>query len=306
MVASDPARNSDELDVRVTVTNVLETGTITFSSLRPKTGVPLTASLTDPDGGITDLEWEWSRSAPDFEDDDRPMSATYTPVTAEITNTLTATATYRDNSLAADDADITLVQPHSATVVADTDNKAPRFPDQDTETDVRETDQGRMVAERTEAGLPTPSGISIGDPVTAEVDNTLTSDGTEVADVLTYTLGGTDAASFSIARDTGLLSTKAALDFEAKESYAVTVKATDPGNLSATVNVTIKVTDVNEFPELTGEAPAEYAENGTTLVTTFRATDPEGEDIVWTPDWHRQGRVHDCRWRAAVRKLARL
>ena len=33
---------------------------------------------------------------------------------------------------------------------------------------------------------------------------------------------------------------------------------------------------------LTGEAPAEYAENGTAAVTTFTATDPEGEDIVWT------------------------
>ena len=126
MVASDPARNSDELDVRVTVTNMPELGTITFSSLRPKTGVPLTASLTDSDGGVTDVEWAWSRSGTgtDFDEDDRPMSDTYTPVTADITNTLTATATYRDNSLAADDADITLVQPHSLTAVADTDNKA--------------------------------------------------------------------------------------------------------------------------------------------------------------------------------------
>ncbi len=276
VVVSDPARNSDEVDVQVTVTNVAETGSITFLSLRPKTGVPLTASVTDPDGGITDLEWAWSRSGTDFDEDDRPMSDTYTPVTADITTTLTATATYRDNSLAADDADITLEQAHSATAVADTDNKAPRFPDQDTETDGRQTDQERMVAENT------ASAIAIGDTVAAEVDNTMTSGGTEVPDVLTYTLGGTNAASFSIARDSGQLSTKAKLDYETKESYAVTVTATDPGNLSATVNVTIKVTNVNEDPELTGEAPAEYAENGTTPVTTFRATDPEGEDIVWT------------------------
>ena len=276
VVASDSARNSDELDVRVTVTNVLETGTITFSSLRPKAGIPLTASLTDPDGGVTDLEWAWSRSVADFDEDDRPMSATYTPVMADIDRTLTATATYRDNSLAADDADIPLAQPHSASVVADTDNKAPVFEDQDTETDGQQTDQERMVAENT------ASATTIGDAVDAEVDNTMTSGGTDVPDVLTYSLGGTDAASFSIARNTGQLSTKAALDYETKQSYSVTVTATDPGNLSATVNVTIKVTDVNEDPELTGEAPAEYAENGMTPVTTFRATDPEGEDIVWT------------------------
>ena len=112
VVVSDPARNSDELAVRVTVTNVEETGTITFSSLRPKAGIPLTASLTDPDGGVTDLEWAWSRSGTgtDFEDDDRPMSATYTPVAADIGTTLTATATYRDNSLAAGAADIPLLE----------------------------------------------------------------------------------------------------------------------------------------------------------------------------------------------------
>ena len=276
VVASDPARNSDEVAVRVTVTNVLETGTITFSSLRPKAGIPLTASLTDPDGGVTDLEWAWSRSAADFDEDDRPMSATYTPVMADIDRTLTATATYRDNSLAADAEPITLESAATTAVVADTDNKAPVFEDQDTETDGQQTDQERMVAENT------ASAITIGVAVDAEVDNTMTSDGTDVPDVLTYSLGGTDAASFSIARNTGQLSTKAALDYETKQSYSVTVTATDPGNLSATVNVTIKVTDVNEDPELTGDAPAEYAEKGTTPVATFRASDPEGEDIVWT------------------------
>ena len=31
-----------------------------------------------------------------------------------------------------------------------------------------------------------------------------------------------------------------------------------------------------------GEAPEEYAENGTSAVATFRATDPEGEPITLT------------------------
>ncbi len=273
VVVSDPAGNSDDVNVRVTVTNVAETGSITFSSLQPKTGVPLTATLTDPDGGITDLMWQWDNAGTDIED---ATSASYTPVADDIGDTLTVTATYRDGSLAAGDADITLGQAHSATVVADTDNKAPRFPDLDTEMEGRQTDQERLVAENT------ASATAIGGAVVAEVDNTMTSDGTEVADVLTYTLGGTDAASFSIARDTGQLSTRADLDYETKQSYAVTVTATDPGNLSATVNVTIKVTGVNEDPELTVEVPAEYAENGTSSVTTFSASDPEGEDIIWT------------------------
>ena len=279
VVAADPAQNSDELAVRVTVTNEAETGTITFSSLRPKFGIPLTATLDDPDGGVTDVMWQWNDGTDDIED---ATSATYTPVVGDIGETLSVTATYRDNSLAAGAAAITLPQAHPATVVADTDNKAPRFPDQDTEMEGRQTDQERTVAERTDARAPTPSGTAIGDPVAAEVDNTLTSAGTAVPDVLTYTLGGTDAASFDIDRATGQLSTKAPLDYETKQSYAVTVTATDPGGLSATVNVTIKVQDINEDPELTGEAPAEYEENGTTPVATFTASDPEGKDIVWT------------------------
>ena len=277
VVASDPGRNSDELDVRVTVTNVAETGTITFSSLRPKTGIALTASLTDPDGGVTDVEWQWNDGTDDIED---ATTDTYTPVVGDIGDTLSVTATYKDAESGSTERTVTLAIGNA--VVADTDNKAPVFPDQDTETDGRQTDQERTVAELTDVRAPTPAGTDIGDPVAAEVDNTKTSAGVDVPDVLTYTLGGTDAASFDIVRASGQLQTKAALDYETKKTYQVTVTATDPGNLSATVNVTIKVQNVNEDPVLTGEAPARYAENGTAAVTTFTATDPEGEDIVWT------------------------
>ena len=277
VVASDPAGNSDELDVRVTVTNVAEDGSISFSSLRPKTGIALTASLSDPDGGVTDVKWQWNDGTDDIED---ATTDTYTPVVGDIGDTLSVTATYKDAESGTTERTVT--QPIGNAVVADTDNKAPVFPDQDAETDGRQTDQERTVAELTDARVATPAGTDIGDPVAAETDNTKTSDGTDVADVLTYTLGGTDAASFDIVRASGQLQTKAALDYETKQSYSVTVTATDPGNLSATVNVTIKVMNVNEDPVLTGEAPAEYAENGTAAVTTFSATDPEGEDIVWT------------------------
>ena len=48
VVVSDPAGNSDEVDVRVTVTNVKELGTITFSTLQPKVGIALTADAERP------------------------------------------------------------------------------------------------------------------------------------------------------------------------------------------------------------------------------------------------------------------
>ena len=77
------------------------------------------------------------------------------------------------------------------------------------------------------------AGTNIGAPVAAE---------DTPGDTLTYTLGGTDAASFDIVAATGQLQTKAALDAATKSSYTVTVTATDTGDLSDTITVTITVT----------------------------------------------------------------
>ena len=151
-------------------------------------------------------------------------------------------------------------------VLADTRNKAPEFPDQDTEMDGRQTAQERMIAENTAAGE------IIGGLVAA----------TDEDMVLTYSLGGPDAASFDIVRNTGQLQTKAELDKEKKDTYTVTVTAADSLSESSTITVTIKVTNVDEMPDLEGEAPEKYAENGTGAVATFTARDPEGEPITWS------------------------
>ena len=63
------------------------------------------------------------------------------------------------------------------------------------------------------------AGTNIGDPVTATDQ--------DVNDTLTYTLGGTDAASFDVDSATGQIKTKAALDFETKETYTVTLTVSD-------------------------------------------------------------------------------
>ena len=90
----------------------------------------------------------------------------------------------------------------------------------------------RTIAENTAAN------VNIGTPIAAtDADN----------DTLTYTLSGTDAASFNIVRTSGQLRTRAALDYETKRSYTVTVTVSD-GNLSDTINVTINITDVDDTP----------------------------------------------------------
>ena len=77
------------------------------------------------------------------------------------------------------------------------------------------------------------AGTDIGDPVSAEDDP---------GDTLTYTLGGTDAASLDIISTTGQLQVKDALDAATKSSYTVTVTATDTAGATAEIEVTITVT----------------------------------------------------------------
>ncbi len=108
-------------------------------------------------------------------------------------------------------------------------NAAPMF--LDANGDVA-TSTYRMVAENTAAGT------SIGDPVAA-----IDSDRGDQETVV-YTLGGADAASFTIDSATGQLSTSAPLDFETKSEFMVTVTATDEDDASSMIYVTIMVTDV--------------------------------------------------------------
>ena len=65
VVATDAGVDSNnkmtaERAVVVTVTNVDEAGTVTLSSEQPKIGIPLTATLDDPDGVVADsVKWTW-------------------------------------------------------------------------------------------------------------------------------------------------------------------------------------------------------------------------------------------------------
>ncbi len=104
---------------------------------------------------------------------------------------------------------------------------------------------------------------------------------------LTYTLGGTDAASFSIDGATGQLKTSAPLDFETKAAYTVTVTVSD-GSRTDSITVTINITDVNEAPVIADSADttlsiAENTAAGVNIGGTFSATDPDdGDTLTWT------------------------
>ena len=155
------------------------------------------------------------------------------------------------------------------TVTDVTENRAPVFTDGDSTT--------RTIAENT------ASGQNIGTAVAAtDADN----------DTLTYSLGGTDADSFSIVSTSGQLQTRAALDYETKTSYSVTVSVSDGNGGSDSIPVTITVTDVNENrapvfrnPYRGGRTSRSVAENtapGKNIGKPFTATDADNDTLTYT------------------------
>ena len=87
------------------------------------------------------------------------------------------------------------------------------------------------------------AGTNVGTPVTAT--------DADADDTLTYTLEGTDAASFTIDSGTGQITTVSGVIYNheaTKNSFTVTVKADDGNDATDTIVVTISVTDVAEQP----------------------------------------------------------
>ena len=123
------------------------------------------------------------------------------------------------------------------------------------------SEEGTSEWSRSGTGMPNPDvanrnpTFSGGARTLSVAENTLpnTDVGAPVAatdrdgDTLTYTLEGTDADSFDIlsTSDGGQIRTSAALNHEEKSSYAVTVRVTDGRGGSDAVNLTIRVTDVD-------------------------------------------------------------
>ena len=107
-------------------------------------------------------------------------------------------------------------------------------------------------------------------------------------DTITLSLSGDDAEAFTISED-GMVSFAASPDFEAPADadmdnvYMVTVTATDSGDATDSIDVTVTVSDMNEAPTVSGEAAVDYAEHGTDPVGTYMADDPDaGDAITWS------------------------
>ena len=116
----------------------------------------------------------------------------------------------------------------------------------------------RRIAENSPAGAP------VGAPVTATGGAPLS-----------YALGGADAAAFSIDADAGQLRVRAALNYEVKSSYSVTVTASD-GVDTAEAMVSIQVTDVAEQAGAPGDFTVVAGADAMTLSARWSAASAAG------------------------------
>ena len=250
--------SSRSLSITVTVTNVDEPGAVALSSEQPQPGTALTATLSDPDGSVSGVGWQWGHAGGDAIDG--ATSSSYTPVAADSGKSLAVSVTYTDGHGSGKSASAQTANPVQAPAgAADPPaNRSPVFPSAAAE---------RSVAENA------PAGAAVGEPVAATDEDD---------DPLTYTLGDTDTASFTIDSETGQLRTHAALDHETRSTFSVSVTATDPDGATGSTSVTITVTDVDEPPVLAGPTQVSRQEGEDRSVATYTADDPEGVTIAWS------------------------
>ena len=308
--ASDGGLTADRM-VTVKVTDADEAGEVKLSSQDAMIGIELTAELTDSDSGapdpaqFIDQVWSWyslEMANTTITDNTEPISgadsSAYTPVVDDRGMYLRARVTYTDRTRDEDNVDTNndatnnfvgftnRVTSNVTTAVRNNpDNQRPVF--------AEGSSAVRLVEENTEAltGLAdddesaddTADNVGGGPVEATDADN----------DTVAYTLSGSDM--FRV-RGNGQIevSDKAALDYEAKKTHTVTLTANDGTNEpngTATITVTIHVTDLDEKPTISdvadsaamGQQAVSYVENSTVPVIRLRATDPEGvRPIVWS------------------------
>ena len=136
-------------------------------------------------------------------------------------------------------------------------------------TDVNEAPAFSAAAATREVAENSGGGVNVGAAITATDPDT--------GDTLSYTLSGTDAASFEIGGSTGQITTKSdeTYDFEAKNSYSLNVEATDGNGGTATIAVTVSLTNVDEAPTVSDTT--QFKNHAATVGQAFSLTLPAAD-----------------------------
>ena len=262
----------DSIDITININNLEEPGLITLSANTPMVGSEYRATLTDPDGGIDNLTWQWAKGATKggaFDNIAGAASSNYTPVDADENQYLKATASYDDGHGTGKSA--SRVSDRQA---SNSPFRSPTFAVDNIEFNLAENTAGR---------------VTVGNLVATDHDG----------DTVHYSLSGPDAAAFTSETSLSqpgasiILQVFTAVDYEAKQSYSLVLSVTDredeSGNQEAdptvddTVQITVNVLNVEEPGRLVLQSNS--LEQG--INATVSLTDPDGSlsNISW--QWSR-------------------
>ena len=271
----------DEISITIEVTNVDEAGTVTLESNNPEVNIAVSASLTDPDGSVTDLAWQWQKAdtadATTWSDISGATSAGYTPVVDDVGKFIRAEATYDDG----EGDDKTAVAAAGNAVLADTPaNQSPSFAEGATAT--------RSVNENAQPGDLLGAPVIATDP--------------DPDDTLDYRLFGPYSPWFDVDFATGQVSINQStyLDYERTKSWTVTVWVRDKKDsdgaddlvFDASISLTINVIDVDEDDtvELSVESPRLAHE----ISAELEDPDEPVSNLVW--QWQRADTADAATW----------
>ena len=312
------------LAVTIMVVDQEDDGKVTISAEEPQEGKSVLATLSDEDGGVTGVSWQWSRIAalaPDDTNEPADTGSDPDPVktcslvevntgdSIEWSNITDATSpiytpdsdTFDHDGDGDDDANVSPEVGYCLRATATyTDNIV--TPDDDDTADVDESmdtadetptravqkdDPANAAPEFNEDQDPnTPGDQAVAERSVAE--NTEGKVGEPVVaeddDKLMYSVDDTD--KFEVDNG-GQISTAVELDYETQSEYMVTLTATDPSGASDTIMVRITVTDENDDAEITGMKAIPYDENDDAPVATFSASDADAD--AGDPEWDLSG-----------------
>ena len=232
--------------------------------MAPQVGETITGAVMDPDGGLTDVTWQWYRSmTPDMMDSWMKITdataAAYMLMDDDYGYYLRATAMYTDGEgMGKMASKETMMVPMNAAPVI-TGDAAPNYAENGT---------GPVA---TYTGTD-PEGVTV-----------------------TWSLSGDDAEDFEISED-GMLTFKESPNFEAPADmdtdnvYMVTVEASDGTTDNVMQAVTVTVTNVDEPGMVTLWAGTTVAltmapQVGDTI--TGAVMDPDGGEMVESWQWAR-------------------
>ena len=249
------------LNVAIRVTDVDERGMIETNVEEPRVGQPVRLNVVDADGGERVTKWKWERGEPNspcgtvttWETITRARSNSYTPTVDDQGHCIRVTAFYNDRSGTGRTEQF--LTPNSVEIGPFFTQDQPTFRVEENTAEDRNI--GRVQAQHSNR-----------------------------SEALTYRLSGDDASYFTIDNNGQLKTSPTALDYETQPGPVAEfqVVATDSNSETATITVTVNVTDectsTDEPPCAPGRPSVSSASDTSLQVSWSAPRTPSGTDIT--------------------------